>query len=83
MFLFRTIDPAKMPTSAMFLIKELNPRRRVYVEIPKPSRVELKCSHVLSLPGRVMVELTLCTQKEAKRPMHFPFEIIFWDTKVF
>jgi hypothetical protein len=25
-------------------IKELNPRRRVYVEIPKPSRVELKCS---------------------------------------
>jgi hypothetical protein len=24
--------------------KELNPRRRVYVEIPKPSRVELKCS---------------------------------------
>jgi hypothetical protein len=25
-------------------IKELNPRRRVYVEIPIPSRVELKCS---------------------------------------
>jgi hypothetical protein len=24
--------------------KELNPRRRVYVEIPKPSRVELKCN---------------------------------------
>jgi hypothetical protein len=24
--------------------KELNPRRRVYVEIPKPVRVELKCS---------------------------------------
>jgi hypothetical protein len=24
------------------LFKELNPRRRVYVEIPKPSRVELK-----------------------------------------
>jgi hypothetical protein len=24
--------------------KELNLRRRVYVEIPKPSRVELKCS---------------------------------------
>jgi hypothetical protein len=23
---------------------KLNPRRRVYVEIPKPSRVELKCS---------------------------------------
>jgi hypothetical protein len=23
-------------------IKELNPRRRVYVEIPKPSRVELR-----------------------------------------
>jgi hypothetical protein len=27
------------------MVKELNPRRwRVYVEIPKPSRVELKCS---------------------------------------
>jgi hypothetical protein len=26
-----------------FLFKELNPRRRVYVEIPKPARVELKC----------------------------------------
>jgi hypothetical protein len=25
-------------------LKELNPRRRVYVEIPKPARVELKCS---------------------------------------
>jgi hypothetical protein len=26
------------------IFKELNPRRRVYVEIPKPARVELKCS---------------------------------------
>jgi hypothetical protein len=26
-------------------LKELNPRRRVYVEIPKPSRVELKCQN--------------------------------------
>jgi hypothetical protein len=25
-------------------IKELKPRRRIYVEIPKPSRVELKCN---------------------------------------
>jgi hypothetical protein len=25
-------------------LKELNQRRRVYVEIPKPARVELKCS---------------------------------------
>jgi hypothetical protein len=25
-------------------VKELNPRRKVYVEIPKPSRVEPKCS---------------------------------------
>jgi hypothetical protein len=31
-----------MHASAEF--KELNPRPRVYVEIPKPSRVELKCS---------------------------------------
>jgi hypothetical protein len=27
-----------------FIIKELNQRRRVYVEIPKPPGVELKCS---------------------------------------
>jgi hypothetical protein len=71
--------------------KELNPRRRIYVEIPKPSRVALKCSQnltegfdiilatperalasqhrpdaaglisilVLSLPGRVLVELPI------------------------
>jgi hypothetical protein len=26
------------------ILKELNPRRRVYVEVPKPSKVELKCS---------------------------------------
>jgi hypothetical protein len=43
------------------VIKELNPRRRVYVEIPKPARVELKCSHasgfdvILATPERVLV----------------------------
>jgi hypothetical protein len=48
------------------LFKELNPRRRVYVEIPKPSRVELKCSQnlkalaegfdvILVTPSRVLV----------------------------
>jgi hypothetical protein len=26
------------------IFKELNPSRRVYVEIPKPARVELRCS---------------------------------------
>jgi hypothetical protein len=40
------------------MFKELNPRRRVYVEIPKSSALR-------------------------KRLMHFPFEIIIWDTKVF
>jgi hypothetical protein len=33
------------PLDSFVIIKELNPRRRVYVEIPKPSRVEQKCSH--------------------------------------
>jgi hypothetical protein len=33
-----------MPNSFEFIIKELNQRRRVYVEIPKPSQVELKCN---------------------------------------
>jgi hypothetical protein len=28
----------------MIWLKELNPRRRVYAEIPKPSRVEIKCT---------------------------------------
>jgi hypothetical protein len=102
-------------------LKELNPRRRVYVEISKPSRVELKrgqntegldvilatpsrvlvsqhrpdaeglisilkClkakSYVSSLPGRVLVELPRPSGLR-KRLMHFPFEIIIWDTKVF
>jgi hypothetical protein len=31
-------------TCIMFIVKKLNPRRRVYAEIPQPSRVELKCS---------------------------------------
>jgi hypothetical protein len=97
------------------LFKELNPRRRVYVEIPKPSRVELKCSqnvidviiappervlvsqreglisiirclkakcYVLSLPGRVLVELPRPSAPR-KRLMHFPCEMIICNTKVF
>jgi hypothetical protein len=46
----------------------------------------LKClkakSYVLSLPRRVLVELPRPSALR-KRPMHFPFEIIIWDTKVF
>jgi hypothetical protein len=41
-----------------YIFKELNPRRRVYVEIPNPSRVELKCSQnyvILVTPERVLV----------------------------
>jgi hypothetical protein len=37
----QTLSPSERVWHKM--IKELNPRR-VYVEIPKPSRVELKCS---------------------------------------
>jgi hypothetical protein len=47
----------------------------------------LKClkakSYVLSLPGRVLVELSRPYSALRKRLMHFPFEIIIWDTKVF
>jgi hypothetical protein len=39
-------------------------------------------SDVLSLPGRVLVELPRPSALR-KRLMHFPFEIIIWDTKVF
>jgi hypothetical protein len=67
----------------LILFKELSPRWRVYVEIPRPSRVELKCKpKVLSLPGRVSVELPRPSAL-GKKLMHFPFVIIIWDTKVF
>jgi hypothetical protein len=39
-------------------------------------------SYVLSLPGRVLVELPRPSAL-GKRLMHFPFEVIIWDTKVF
>jgi hypothetical protein len=46
----------------------------------------IKClnanSYVLSLPGRVLVELPRPSAL-MKRVMHFPFEIIIWDAKVF
>jgi hypothetical protein len=46
----------------------------------------LKClkakSDVLSLPGRVLVELPRPSALR-KRLMHFPFEIIIWDAKEF
>jgi hypothetical protein len=46
----------------------------------------LKClkakSYVLSLPGRVLVELPRPSALR-KRLMYFPFEIIIWDNKVF
>jgi hypothetical protein len=38
--------------------------------------------HVISLPGRVLVELPRPSALR-KSQMHFPFEIIIWDTKVF
>jgi hypothetical protein len=39
-----------------FLFKELNPRRRVYVEIPKPARVNASGFDViLATPERVLV----------------------------
>jgi hypothetical protein len=44
----------------------------------------LKClkAKSLSLPGRVLVELPRPSALR-KRLVHFPFEIIIWDTKVF
>jgi hypothetical protein len=44
-------------------LKELNPRRGVYVEIPKPSRVELKCSHVFRVIGNKNSGKTLILKK--------------------
>jgi hypothetical protein len=43
----------------------------------------LKAKHYgLSLPGRVLVELPKPSALRM-RLMHFPFEIIIWDAKVF
>jgi hypothetical protein len=71
---------------AVVWFKELNPRRRVYVEIPKPSRV-LVSQHSKMPPSK---KLCFVITGELPRPfalrtrlMHFPFEIIIWDTKVF
>jgi hypothetical protein len=71
------------------MFKELNPRRRVLVPQHRPSASGLisilKClkakSYDLSLHGRVLVELPRPSALR-KRLMHFPFEIIIWDTKV-
>jgi hypothetical protein len=49
------------------------------ISIPKCLKAK---SYVSSLPGRVLVELPRPSVLR-KRLMHFPFEIIIWDTKVF
>jgi hypothetical protein len=63
---------------------------RVLVSQHRPDDEDLisiiKClkakSYVLSLPGRVLVELPRPSALR-KRLMHLPFEIIIWDTKVY
>jgi hypothetical protein len=51
-------------------IKELNPRRRVYVEIPKPARVELKCSQN---PRRF--DVILATPEKSTIPENHKFKM--------
>jgi hypothetical protein len=63
---------------------------RVLVSQHKPDAEglisNLKClkakRYVLSLAGRVLVKLPTPSALR-NRLMHFPFEIIIWDTKVF
>jgi hypothetical protein len=57
------------PSKCWFIVKELNPRRRVYVEIPKPARVELKLRQnprrqQLSEVGHMLtvIRSVLCTE---------------------
>jgi hypothetical protein len=65
----RTGNKTKQNFSPRFMLKELNPRPRFYVEIPKPSRVELKCCQnprrdvILVTPEKVLV-----SQHEYKDP---------------
>jgi hypothetical protein len=62
----------------VYLVSQHSPDAEGFISI-------LKCLNVLSLlslPGRVLVELPRPSALR-KRLMHFPFEIIIWDTKVF
>jgi hypothetical protein len=70
---------------AVFISCHLGPviPTSAHIEEGKSTSGFLKAkSYVLSLPGRVLVELPRPTALR-KRLMHFPFEIIIWDTKVF
>jgi hypothetical protein len=68
-----------LATPDMVLVSQHRPDAEGLISI-------LKClkaiSYVLSLPGRVLVELPRPSALR-KRLKHFPFEIIIWDAKVF
>jgi hypothetical protein len=64
----------------VLVFKELNPRRKVYVEIPKPARVELKCS----LPrgqltcGRYLSAAVKRMSQVPGRPISETLQVAFW-----
>jgi hypothetical protein len=68
-----------LTTPERVLVSQHRPDTEGLISILKCLKVK---SHDLSLPGRVLVELPRPSALR-KRLMHFPFEIIIWDTKVF
>jgi hypothetical protein len=66
-------------TPESVLVSQRRPNAEILISILKCLKAK---SYVLSLPGRVWVELPRPSALRT-RLMHFPFEIIIWDTKVF
>jgi hypothetical protein len=69
-----------LATPEMVLVSEHRPDAKGLISILKCLKAK---SYVLSLPGWVLVEFIPRPSAFRKMLMHFPFEIIIWDTKVF
>jgi hypothetical protein len=68
-----------LATPERVLVSQHRPDAEDVISILKCLKAKI---YVLSLSGRVLVELPRPSVLK-KRLMHFPFEIIIWDTKVF
>jgi hypothetical protein len=67
-----------LATTEKVLVSQHSPDAEGLISILKCLKAK---NYVLSLPGRVLVEIPRPSPLR-KRLMHFPFEIIIWDTKV-
>jgi hypothetical protein len=76
----RCLPLSQIPFYKNRRFKELNPRRRVYVNFNSKMPQSKKLCFVITREG--LGELPRPSALRT-RLMHFPFEIIIWDTKVF